>query len=291
LASELAIFERKTIKEWMLIMIRVVRRNLTTALILEDDADWDIRIKDQLYDFAQSSRALIQPLASDNLAYADSTYSVPSSGAPPSGDIDIEFHDLPSTLPPKESPYGDEWEILWLGHCGMNFPKQGDDDAVNWIPKGRVVRSNDLTVPEMQHIYSVSQVKDLEQYPNNTRVVSHAKEGICSLGYAVTQASARRLLYHLGVAEITGPFDIMLRQFCDGAAGKGHHNCLAVRPGLFQHHRPAGLKAYNSDISDHGQEIRKKARSDNLRWPVRTNFDALLAGRDDYVDQFPDTVG
>ena len=36
--------------------IRVVDGNLGSALILEDDADWDIRIKKQLQAYALSSR-------------------------------------------------------------------------------------------------------------------------------------------------------------------------------------------------------------------------------------------
>jgi GR25 family glycosyltransferase involved in LPS biosynthesis len=40
-------------------MVAVVEQNLTSALILEDDADWDVRIKPQLRDFALSSQALI----------------------------------------------------------------------------------------------------------------------------------------------------------------------------------------------------------------------------------------
>lgn len=39
----------------------VVRRNLTSALIMEDDTDWDIRVRQQLQNFARSSRALTQP--------------------------------------------------------------------------------------------------------------------------------------------------------------------------------------------------------------------------------------
>lgn len=101
---------------------------------------------------------------------------------------------------------------------------------------------------------------------------------------------------------MTGPFDIMLKQFCDGVAGKGNHNCLTVHPGLFQHHRPAGNLAFESDISDHGTGTREKAESDNLRWGVKMNFKALLEGetledgrRDinrpsKFIDQFPDTI-
>ncbi|KAF5016416.1 hypothetical protein F66182_11908, partial [Fusarium sp. NRRL 66182] len=31
----------------------IVENNLDSALILEDDADWDVRIHDQMYDFAE----------------------------------------------------------------------------------------------------------------------------------------------------------------------------------------------------------------------------------------------
>lgn len=54
-----------------------MRRDLASALILEDDADWDVRIKDQLYDFALTSNALTQPLSSNPSKYADSTFPTP----------------------------------------------------------------------------------------------------------------------------------------------------------------------------------------------------------------------
>jgi hypothetical protein len=261
-------------------------------LILEDDADWDVRLKEQLYEFAQSSRALIQPLAIDTSTYADSTYPIPSSAkSKPSRDID--FENLPRTVAPQDSVYGDEWEVLWLGHCGMNFPVKGlrGDGRADLIPKGRVVRLDDQTVPETQHLTAIYESDLFRQYPNNTRVVSHVGNGICSLAYAVTQASARRMLYHFAIANMTGPFDVMLHEFCDGIAGKGHHNCLTTHPGLFQHHRPAGLTAYDSDISHHGDNIREKPLSENLRCPVRINFESLLAGSNVYLDQFPNAVG
>lgn len=273
---------------------------MTTAFILEDDADWDVRIKEQLSDFASSSRALIQPLMYEDGKYADATYPIPASASAVPGSP-LSFHNLPQTQRPEQTVYGDNWDILWIGHCGMRFPIEGMPGAER-IPKGRVVRQHDETVPENQHFYTVSSHDDLRaEYGNHTRVVSHVADGVCSLGYAVTQAGARRLLHALGLGPITGSFDIMLKQFCDGVAGKGHHNCLTVHPGLFQHHRPAGNMAFESDISDHGSDIREKAESDNLRWSVKMNFKALLEGEtledgrydmdrpSKFVDQFPDT--
>jgi hypothetical protein len=44
-------------------MQTVVEQELGSALVLEDDLDWDVRIKEQMKDFAKSVRTLTQPLA------------------------------------------------------------------------------------------------------------------------------------------------------------------------------------------------------------------------------------
>lgn len=136
----------------------MVRRNLSSALILEDDADWDVRLRNQLQDFALSSRTLTQPLArSEQGRYADVTYPHPSDTSPSSVE-DITFDSRPRTVVPVTSPYGDEWDVLWLGHCGMHFPF--NDGKL--IPKGRVVQddqvSNKTILPYLLRITIVSGV-------------------------------------------------------------------------------------------------------------------------------------
>ena len=132
---------------------RVVSRNLTSALILEDDVDWDVRLKSQLRTFAEAVRALSQPVSRAVLsAYADPSY--PTSNAV-QGSLDptlFYINDLPVTVAPTVSPYGDNWDVLHIGHCGMRSP------AINvphpWkgtastLPRGHVVHLNDVTVPE-----------------------------------------------------------------------------------------------------------------------------------------------
>jgi hypothetical protein len=60
----------------------VVSSSLDTVLILEDDVDWDINVKNQM------------ALISDNVRL---------------------FRNVSSE---DESPYGRSWDLLWLGHCG-----------------------------------------------------------------------------------------------------------------------------------------------------------------------------
>ena len=268
-----------------------MEQNLTSALILEDDADWDVRIKQQLYDYALTSQALIQPLKSDPSSYADPTFPTPqgSSDMAP----DLQFGNLPATVAAKVSPYGDEWDILWLGHCGMNMPTIRDavlKDSSLKQPKGRVVHLNDETVPEIKKLNILDAAEDVRKlYPDHTRVTHHVAGAICSLGYAVSQAGARRLLYELGLKTFDEPFDLMLRSFCQGTNAHEYHLCLTVQPQFFEHHRPKGRTSQDSDITDHGDEVRDFAFTLNIRYSTMLNLEKLLKGDTQYNDQFPDS--
>jgi hypothetical protein len=250
---------------------------------LEDDADWDIRIRDQLHDFALGIRSLTQPLQGSTDTYADPTYPDPGPEGPSRVD-DIEFDNLPLTVPPSSSPYGDNWSLLWPGHCGMRFPFQSS----HITPKARVVQHGDMTIPQKTHLHAVSNPYDLlEQYPDHTRVVHHTQEGICTLGYAVSRRGARHLLREVGLQPPSAAYDIMLRWFCEGSAGRHYHECLTVQPTVFSHYKPIGPKSDESDISQH-KGWQEFEQTDGIRWSVRLNAEKLADGRTDFVDQWPD---
>lgn len=265
-------------------MSRIVRQNLTSALILEDDCDWDIALRQQLRDFAMSTQALTQPLRANPAVYADPTYPDPDNDSLPAVP-EMSFDHLPSTIPPEESPYGDDWDVLWVGHCGMSFPFE-ESTA---IPKGRVIHRDDVTVPGRSHLWSLNKPFTLKEgYPEHTSAVHHVQEGVCTLAYAVSQAGARKILRHIALREASDKFDFLLRWFCEGEKGRPRHNCLAAQPGYFQHHRPVGLNKDASDIDQHGSGFRAKAETDMIRWSVRLNADVLMAGGTEYIDQFPE---
>jgi hypothetical protein len=69
----------------------------STTLILEDDVDWDIGLRAQMPLIAEAIRNL--------------TTSKPAPTIP-----------IPT-------PYGKDWDILWLGHCGDSIPL-GDKNAI-----------------------------------------------------------------------------------------------------------------------------------------------------------------
>lgn len=240
---------------------RVIEEGWSTALIIEDDVDWDVQLKSLLQEFAISSSYLLQP---------------EKTKAPNS-----RLQDIKLSKPPKSSPYGDLWDVMWLGHCGMDIPSDSS----------MVIHEKDDTVPEVHHlkIWDEKALSPLKDYPPHTRLVMHQKEGVCSLAYAVSQKGARQLLYQLGLQRLEGPFDIMLRQFCEGSNGEEAHVCLGVLPQLFDHHRRAGPKDADSDISSSNGQFRQRAYTPNIRQAVRMNMAQLLKGSTEYIDQWPDS--
>lgn len=251
---------------------KVVEEGWATALILEDDVDWDIRLKDLLQEFAVSSSFLLQR----------------GTGR----QEQVRQEDIRPFKAPKNSPYGDGWDVLWLGHCGMGVPK--DTSLVR--------HEDDPTVPEVKYLKSWDETatSPLKDYPPHTRLVMPQKEGVCSLAYAVSQAGARKLLYTVGLQRLDGAFDIMLRQFCEGKdtdnedkkdddGGERANRCLGVLPQLFDHHRRVGLTSSDSDISPDNGQFRHKAYTYNIRQSVRINMPRLLEGISDYIDQWPDS--
>jgi hypothetical protein len=61
----------------------MVQKKIQSALIIEDDADWDLLLKPQMLSFARGARA------------------------------------IQNSVLPLHSPYGDSWNLLTLGHLGV----------------------------------------------------------------------------------------------------------------------------------------------------------------------------
>nr|POE94375.1 hypothetical protein CFP56_16615 [Quercus suber] len=260
----------------------IVRQNLTSALILEDDVDWDVRVKSQFQDFARATRLLVQPLipetgemgAMGDDEYLDSTF--PSSAAGDEHyDIDVRENDG-RTKTPTTSPYGDvdRWDLLWPGHCGANFPKDTDG-----LSLGRAILYDDETAAEARHFDPQWGDKNvIHDYPDHTRITYRGKENVCNLAYALTRDGARRALYELGVHKNRFATDLSLRDYCDGTNDRPARVCLTVQPPLMMHHNPVR------------KDSTGKAISKNIRWGMRVNFPKLLEGApvSEYIDHFKD---
>ncbi|KAH9823743.1 glycosyltransferase family 25 protein [Teratosphaeria destructans] len=267
--------------------LKMVTEGISTALILEDDADWDIRIKSQMRDYARASQLLLQPLRNTTDQYLDPTFPRPSSENDKPSSFYVGRDDNRITKA-TTSPYGDaeRWDMHWLGHCGVRFPYAQDEVQ----PLARAVILNDSTVTNPAHLtMQFGDQQLLEQYPPHTRAVSRGWGGVCTQAYAISNRGARKILWEMGLKEFNAPTDIMLRQMCDGVDGRRQMRCLFPQPALFLQHRPRGNVAHESSIED-GKNTGyvEKAVTPNLRLSTMVNLERLAFGDKDLIDQYED---
>lgn len=265
---------------------RIVNEKISSALIIEDDADWDIRIKSQLLDFARASRILTQPV-SNSESFLDPTFPHPLENK--SSSVEFTLSRFGSVQTPRLSPYGDNWEILWIGHCGARF---ADIERSAKSPRGRVLTYEDPTVVQSQYFnqgYGATEL--IEKYPNHTRAYHHAGENTCTTAYAVTQESARRILYHAGLRKLDVPIDLALWKYCDGVEASQARSCVTTSPSFFaQYIAPKGRTETSNDTSDHPERFNEQGQSPNIRLSTRINMNKWVEGERDYIDQFPDVL-
>ncbi|KAI3319046.1 glycosyltransferase family 25 protein [Xylariaceae sp. AK1471] len=250
---------------------KIVEEGLGSALIMEDDMDWDVRLKPQLERVAQGARALL----------SSSSNSSPST-----------------------SPYGDEWDLLWLGHCGEVFPetldenkdRPSDDPGIRYMRR-RFVIEDDLTVPPREEMTGLFANNNNNFFKEHTRWVHVSAAPVCSFAYALSQKGARKVLYHLSTEQqqqLTRPFDKVLAGLCrravstwgteyssaDGGLPGLNAKCVSVNPPLFSPHHRHGSK----DGSIHGDgdiqtdESREYGWTENIVWSARGNLGNMMQG-------------
>ncbi|KAK7521741.1 hypothetical protein IWZ03DRAFT_411945 [Phyllosticta citriasiana] len=247
-------------------------RNHSSVLILEDDADWDVRIHDQAKLVASAMRNL----------------STPSNATAAPG-----------------WPWGNHWDVLWLGHCGerLPFPEEIDDaeaeaqglgpDAFDdndmysghiksaWdIPKRRklvgskrkhdpytddYILLNDTSLPDTVLSYDAR----LGDSPPYTRWIQYAAGPICSFAYAVNGRSVAHILddFTHGAAQA---WDMWLHTRC-----RTHDlRCFSANPELFHHHIPAAASnLQHSLVNTQLQNEGTHNYTANIRFSARCNWD------------------
>ncbi|KAF2761321.1 hypothetical protein EJ05DRAFT_259666 [Pseudovirgaria hyperparasitica] len=191
-----------------------------TTLIIEDDADWDVNIRPNMPLIASGMRNLTRYGRND-------------------------------TTSPTFLPYGDSWDLLWLGHCGEN---------IDW--HWPMVRFEDPLVPP----YINSWEKSIAPDPGHIRTIHKSVGPICSFAYALTGDAATKILAEKDQG--TESFDIWLHIMCKGERLR----CLSVNPELFHHHEAAGHR--DSLINgESDEEVVEKAVTQNIWHSARCNTD------------------
>ncbi|KAL5001183.1 hypothetical protein BDV10DRAFT_160808 [Aspergillus recurvatus] len=232
------------------IMQRILRERLASAIIMEDDADWDVTIKTQLQSFAIAVRAL---------------QGADDGAAKVSG-----------------SPYGHDWDILWLGHCGIEC----STDRPYYLTPA------DPTVPPPGHFLPYWRDPPPLERPDDARMTCPITDGVCSIVYAVSFRGAQRILAALsvnpsGLAEqidIGAQFDVSLGRMC----GAGYLRCFAPYPSLTGGYKSAGSAAKGSDINGPADDAEGQTNEEPMQGPfshgvmysTMLNVNRLLAGEE-----------
>ncbi|GAM84226.1 hypothetical protein ANO11243_022200 [Dothideomycetidae sp. 11243] len=180
-----------------------------TALFLEDDVDWDIRLRTLQVPLTAAAQRSILPRA------------------------------------PKRYYWGNpaDWDLLYLGHCGDYFT------TVDTMHVGvGVVHPSDLeeiphalyqdpTLPDPSdmHPFTVALLTAFN-LPPKTRMVHQSRWPLCTFGYAVTRSMAAQILDEIAPpVEVpnrhTHAYDIAILEAC---RDKGYR-CFTVNPELFHH--------------------------------------------------------
>ena len=184
---------------------------------------------------------------------------------------------LPSTSPAHASqPYGDKWDVLWLGHCRTSLQPHHNASAGN-SPPDRLMLLNDPTVPAFKSTSPPD--TSGSPYPPQSRIYHRAHSTLCTLAYAVTQQGARKILYEHGIRNLDKSYDFALSEWCDGETKHMGMRpmCLTSSPAVFWHFWGDGCgKGDIAGVGRNGVDGRElgSARS------VRGHLEALMDGED-----------
>ncbi|KAI7236755.1 hypothetical protein KC330_g3529 [Hortaea werneckii] len=126
----------------------------TTALILEDDADWDVEIKNQVIRAQDYLRKLTEPLT--------------------------------------DSLWGTEWDVLYLGHCGDRYGPSMLGVHFRRTPcTSQGLRR--LGNAELDNVRRIP-LRYFRAMLSGLRAVHQSTRPVCTYGYAVTAKGAEKII-------------------------------------------------------------------------------------------------
>ncbi|KAK9327851.1 hypothetical protein V1520DRAFT_23527 [Lipomyces starkeyi] len=182
----------------------VIDSNIETALIIEDDIDWDKNVHQIFQDLSsqmQNSTLRLVP---------------------------------PTDREQTGAPYGLDWDVLIMGQCyDAAHPKRLDLVHVY----------DDPNVPSRKDTEEVflKQMESLGVRGNDVgkkRLLSPAYGPICTMGYAITRRGAQRLLLNLSYLSLRGPVDMDMMWTLQEGKLRGY----SITPPLFTAWRVGGQK-------------------------------------------------
>lgn len=187
----------------------VVQSRWCSALILEDDADWSMDIREQM---PRIAKAVVE---------------------------------LSGAAHQRAYPYGQEWDVLWMGHCS---------DPPDFS-KPHVIFEDNTSVPMEQYLGINRHVAELLN--EGQRCVHFSQNPVCTWAYAVTAAGARKVLERASLGQ-GGAFGLMMLHACQDRIFK----CVTVNPQIFSPYHPAEGDESEVGAGDSGREFQSKSSNE-----------------------------
>ncbi|GAB1208256.1 hypothetical protein APSETT445_006997 [Aspergillus pseudonomiae] len=201
-----------------------IQANLDTVLIIEDDVDWDVSIRSQMVEIAESVR---------NLTHVD--------------DLDQD-----------PAPYGRDWEVLWIGHCGEYWEEQFET----------ILYDDPTACPHSDYFGWAKPY--IDRLPDRQRAVYRSFNPVCSFAYALSREGSRKVLELLGGARDEA-FDVSMMHACKA----GHLKCISVVPEVVHQYFPAQSFGVKSAVDiGNGQEP----------GPEETEFEHVMGSTENILD-------
>ncbi|KAK4694947.1 hypothetical protein P7C71_g2714, partial [Lecanoromycetidae sp. Uapishka_2] len=191
---------------------------------------------------------------------------------PPNTTADSVLDPSPIEYP---SPYGDKWDIIWMGHCGAN--DFGD---------GRIFEVNDTSVPPEDHEYTFASGPTDSQHRPGTRTVFQLRGAVCSTAYAISYQGAAKLVNYF--KDTNSNIDLALGWFCDHMVDMA---CVGVWPQVIT------AAATKSNIEHTEGEVAGAGWKEDasagpaLQYSARVNSQTVLKGlgREDWKPEWNST--
>lgn len=174
-----------------------IMSGLESALIVEDDVDFDVDLKSQMR------------LLSDNVrAYTNVSFS-------------------------DRTPYGNAWDILWLGHCGSTVLRE--NPGLRYLDPSRCKTA----------LYSGWSKHFLRDYlQEGYRIIHWAqRQTVCTFAFAIHKGSAQKIL-DIASKGADQAYDVALSRAC----WAGTLKCLIVNPQIMNHYEPLESDGYMSPV-------------------------------------------
>lgn len=187
----------------------------STALIIEDDVDWDIHLRTtQIPATAAAFRSLTSNF---NVHVTDDSNYWGNTSA---------------------------WDVLWLGTCGDFFlPNALRHPSLTYM---------DPTLPQLDSLHP--QTKDFFSafnIPSQTRLLHPTVFPLCTFGYALTRPAAHRLLSDIAAREADGgtmAYDVRVLEACRDLGMR----CWSVAPELMRH---LGAQSEIEDVNSGKEDL------------------------------------